>query len=186
MNHIHINWTKIHETQPWYDVIDVPTPEKTVGCWDFVNFTFTEGGSSLKFTTKEFKSGEEHDLHLQRNENDCNYHIQNSNKRQLKQIYQEFNQVQSVSTSIQDINVEAQQNLEAGFSFITDYQNYFIIINCLEKDWTAFVKARTRQITALQLQMISDALVNRGFYSPIMTLKNLCVHTKDQSDLGIV
>nr|XP_039261057.1 uncharacterized protein LOC120337353 [Styela clava] len=71
--------------------------------------------------------------------------------------------------------------------FITDYDNFFILILKSHAGWTGYVKARTPQITSDQLQLISDVLYDNGIESPVMTLKNVCLGMdNDENDPAAV
>nr|XP_039261058.1 uncharacterized protein LOC120337354 [Styela clava] len=59
--------------------------------------------------------------------------------------------------------------------FLTDYDNFFIVIFKSHAGWNGYVKARTPQITSNQLRLISEVLNENGLESSVMTLKNVCL-----------
>ncbi|XP_077972771.1 uncharacterized protein LOC144428011 [Styela clava] len=76
----------------------------------------------------------------------------------------------------EDIDPLVRRHLDADITFLTDYESYFIAVFFYGRDWNAFVKAKTPRINVFQLQKISEVLVDNGFISPTMTLKNECIN----------
>ncbi|XP_039261851.2 uncharacterized protein LOC120338001 [Styela clava] len=172
--HIDIDWTKVQDMLPLYDVIDVPSPIYPMGCWKFINFTETE--NTITATIENYVAAKSYinKIYYVRQEQTGKYLLNSKDESFFTQIFTEYEEGKHVQNPDEEIKKGVLDHMSAGVSFLTDYENFFILVFRRESDWSAFVKAKTPQINVDQLQLISEALIENGLQSPVMTLKNEC------------
>ncbi|XP_077968355.1 uncharacterized protein LOC144422242 isoform X2 [Styela clava] len=150
---------------------------KPLGCWNFENFTVTEDEITAAVWESSIGRINSHRLRLVRGSQF--YRALEYNVPTFQSLYDDFEKQNRKVETQQD--EETQKYLDAEWTFLTDYENYFIIVLNFESDWGAFVKASSPQITVEQLQMISNVLVANELPVSTMVLKNECVREQDLS-----
>nr|XP_039248451.1 uncharacterized protein LOC120326258 isoform X1 [Styela clava] len=173
-----IDWQKVNE-KTWFDVVDVPHIQKPLGCWNFENFTVTEDEITAAVWESSIGRINSHRLRLVRGSQF--YRALEYNVPTFQSLYDDFEKQNRKIEPQQVLDEETQKYLDAEWTFLTDYENYFIIVLNFESDWGAFVKAPSPQITVEQLQMISNVLVANELPVSTMVLKNECVREQDLS-----
>ncbi|XP_077968006.1 uncharacterized protein LOC120326931 [Styela clava] len=173
-----IDWKKVNE-KTWFDVVDVPHIQKPLGCWNFENFTITE--DEVAAAVWESSVGRIRSYQLRLDRGFQFYRALEYNIETFESLYNDFEQQNGKVESKEVLGEETQKYLDAEWTFLTDYENYFIFVLHFESDWGAFVKSSTPQITVEKLQMISNVLVANELPVSTMVLKNGCVREQDLS-----
>ncbi|XP_039267359.2 uncharacterized protein LOC120342547 isoform X2 [Styela clava] len=148
-----IDWNRVRPGK-WYDVVDIPHTDYPLGCWEAKEVVPTAVG--VLFRYYNYVGGETPVFLTEQNF-----------IRQKRGVYR--------------ISGESNDFAANDWTFFTDYETYLITITCHNGGWEAFVKFSTPQITVAQLQNVSKVLVDHGWISPVMSLKNECLN-KGQQD----
>ncbi|XP_077973523.1 uncharacterized protein LOC144428316 [Styela clava] len=184
-----IDWTRVQNMLPLYDVIDIPSPIPPIVCWKYNNFT--ETGNTITATIEAYVSAKSYKnkLYFTRLEQKGKYVHDSKDESSYTNTFTDLAEELHDMKAYEEIEKSMLGHMASEVRFLTDYDNFFILVFCRESDWTALVKARTPQISVDQLQLISEALIENGLRSPIMTLKNGCaipyVERKNQATVVV-
>ncbi|XP_039267358.2 uncharacterized protein LOC120342547 isoform X1 [Styela clava] len=173
-----IDWNRVRPGK-WYDVVDIPHTDYPLGCWEAKEVVPTAVG--VLFRYYNYVGGETPVFLTEQNF-----------IRQKRGVYR-ISGVDSLLTAYDYLSDESNKSNKKkiknqsndfaanDWTFFTDYETYLITITCHNGGWEAFVKFSTPQITVAQLQNVSKVLVDHGWISPVMSLKNECLN-KGQQD----
>nr|XP_039262324.1 uncharacterized protein LOC120338403 [Styela clava] len=173
-----IDWNRVRPGR-WYDVVDIPHTDYPVGCWEAKEVVPTKVGISFRYYI--YVGGEQPEFLTDQNftrQKPGVYRLSGADS--LLTAYDHLLDESKKSTKEMIVN-EANDFAANDWTFFTDYETYMITITCHKGGWKAFAKFNTPQITVAQLQNISKVLVDHGWISPVMSLKNECLN-KGQQD----